>query len=119
MRKLYIVKTNREFEKIINTGKIKKNRSFIIYYKDNSLPYSRFGISVGKKLGNAVYRNKYKRIIRQIVDNYKKSYNNKQDYIIILRGSAKEKNYAELNNDFVTLMQTTRKEEIYEKTKSN
>ena len=70
--KLYIVKTKRQFEDIITTGKCYKNKYFVIYNKDNNLKYDRFGISVTKKLGNAVFRNRYKRIIRSIVDNYKK-----------------------------------------------
>ena len=32
MRKLYIVKNEREFDNIIRTGKCIKNKSFIIYY---------------------------------------------------------------------------------------
>ena len=108
MRKLYIVKNQRDFENIIKTGRFSKNKSFVIYNKKNTLPYDRFGISVGKKLGNAVYRNKYKRKIRSIIDNYKKIYVNGKDYIIILRGSAKEKNYQELNEDFLSLMNNKR-----------
>ena len=104
MRKLYIVKSARDFEKIIKTGKIVKNKSFIIYYQASNLPYNRYGISVGKKLGNAVYRNKYKRKIRAIIDNLKKDYINKKDYIIILRGSAKNKTYKELEKDYVALI---------------
>ena len=76
MRKIYIVKSARDFERIIKTGQLSKNKSFIVYYSDNNLPYNRYGISVGKKLGNAVYRNKYKRKIRAIIDNYKKNYIN-------------------------------------------
>ena len=41
MRKLYVVKNARDFEKIIKTGKLAKNKSFIIYYSDNDLPYNR------------------------------------------------------------------------------
>lgn len=104
MRKLYIVKNARDFEKIIKTGKIIKNKSFIIYYQNNDLPYNRYGISVGKKLGNAVYRNKYKRKIRAIIDNFKKNYINHKDYIIILRGSAKDKTYQELEKDYIALI---------------
>ncbi len=110
MRKLYIVKNARDFEKIIKTGKLAKNNSFIIYYSDNDLPYNRYGISVGKKLGNAVYRNKYKRKIRAIIDNYKKSYINHQDYIIILRGSAKDKEYHDLEKDYIALINNIRKD---------
>ena len=104
MKKLYIVKNARDFEDIIKTGKRVKNKSFLIYYKENNLPYNRYGVSVGKKLGNAVYRNKYKRKIRAIVDNYKKNYINHKDYIIILRGSAKNKTYQELEKDYVALI---------------
>ena len=110
MRKLYIVKDSKDFERIIKTGKVIKNKSFVIYYSSNNLPYCRFGISVGKKIGNAVHRNKYKRRIRTIIDNSKKDYINSQDYIIILRGSAKDITYQELEQDFLMVMNNIRKD---------
>ena len=110
MRKLYIVKNQRVFDRIIKNGRYRKNNSYVIYYEENNLPYDRFGISVGKKIGNAVNRNKYKRKLRAIIDNYKKLYINNQDYIIILRRSAKEKDYQELNNEFLALMDNIRKD---------
>lgn len=114
MKKLYIVKNERDFDKIIKFGKKQKNNSFIIYSLPNYLPYDRFGVSVGKKLGNAVFRNKYKRKIRSIIDNYKKLYGNSKDYIIILRRSHKEKDYQTLKTDFFELMTDTRKDKKYE-----
>ena len=105
MKKKYIVKNSRDFEKIIKEGKCKKNQSFIIHSKSNELDYDKYGISVSKKLGNAVFRNKYKRKIRAIVDNYKKVYVNHEDYIIILRRGAIEKTHEELEKDFNALMQ--------------
>ena len=110
MRKLYIVKNQRDFDRIIKEGRYRKNSSYVIYYEKNNLPYDRFGISVGKKIGNAVNSNKYKRKLRAIIDNYKKLYVNSQDYIIILRGIAKEKEYKELENEFLQLMDNIRKD---------
>lgn len=104
MKKKYVVKHSRDFENIIQNGKCKKNRSFIIHHKPNDLPFDKYGISVSKKLGNAVFRNKYKRIIRNIVDNYKKSYINNEDYIIILRRGGVEKSFQDLERDFLNLM---------------
>ena len=104
MKKKYIVKESKDFEKIIKKGKSKINKSFVIYYLENNLNYSRYGISVGKKIGNAVIRNKYKRKIRSIIDNYKKSYVNSVDYIIILRKGAIQKNFQELTNDYNSLI---------------
>ncbi|MBR6949505.1 MAG: ribonuclease P protein component [Bacilli bacterium] len=115
MRKLYIVKRKEEFDNIINKCPYKKTNSFVIYYKDNEYKYDRFGISVGKKIGNAVVRNSYKRKIRSIIDNYKKSYNNQEDYIIILRRSALDKSYNELEIDFNNIMQNIRKDICNEK----
>ena len=104
MRKLYIVKENKDFDNIMTKGACIKNGSFVIYSLDNNLSYDRYGISVSKKLGNAVFRNRYKRKIRAIIDNYKKNYINKKDYIIILRRGAIDRNYQELEKDFFKLM---------------
>ena len=109
MRKLYIVKTNQDFESIINNGICIKNKYYIIHYKENNLPYDRFGISVSKKLGNAVFRNTYKRKLRSIIDKYKKNYLNHQDYIIILRKEAINKDYQSLENEFFALMKNSQK----------
>ena len=88
MKKKYIVKNSRDFEKIIKEGKCKKNQSFIIHSKQNELEYDKYGISVSKKLGNAVFRNKYKRKIRAIIDNYKNVYKSRRLYYNIKkRGS--------------------------------
>ena len=100
----YIVKENKDFEKIIKEGKLRKNRSFLVYSLDNNLTYNKYGISVSKKLGNAVFRNKYKRKIRSIIDNLKKDYNIGKNYIIITRKGALDKNYQELNNDLSNLI---------------
>ena len=104
MKKKYIIKQNKDFDKIMKEGKCKKNKSFIIFSLNNTNPYDKYGISVSKKLGNAVFRNKYKRKIRSIIDNYKKNYINGKDYIIILRRGALDRNYQELEKDYIDLM---------------
>ena len=104
MKKLYVVKSTRDFDEIINKGKNIRNKYYSIYYKDNNLKYDCFGISVGKKLGNAVFRNKYKRKLRSIIDIYKKDYNNRRDYIIILRKEAADKDFNLLKEEFINLM---------------
>lgn len=104
MKKINVVKKRYEFEKIIQTGNIVKNKYYVIYYKENNLNRYRFGISVGKKLGNAVFRNKYKRKIRSIVDNYKKNYQNNEDYIIIMRKACIDLNYEIMDQKFHDLI---------------
>ncbi len=104
MKKLYTVKTPRAFDDIIKNGSCVKNRYFVVHSNNNDLPYDRFGISVSKKLGNAVFRNKYKRKIRSIIDNYKKVYVKSKDYIIILRKEAINLSHQELENELIALL---------------
>ena len=50
MKKLYIVKTTRDFERIIAKKDSYANKTYVIYKEKNNLQYDRFGISVGKKM---------------------------------------------------------------------
>lgn len=104
MRKLYIVKHARDFDTIIKNGKCIKNTCFVVYSQDNNLPYNRYGISVSKKLGNAVFRNLYKRKIRSMIDNYKKDYIKGKDYIIILRRRAIDMSYQKQEESLWSLL---------------
>lgn len=99
MKEKYRVKSQILFNDIIKTGKQVKSKYFYIYYKENNLPYARFGIAVGKKIGNAVTRNKYKRIIRNILNDNKKTFKNNQDYIIMIKKSGLDKTFIELKED--------------------
>lgn len=104
MDRNHTVKKSKDFSNIIHNGKFVKNRSYVIYSKDNGLDIYRFGISVSKKLGNAVHRNKYKRQLRFIIDKYKKCYQNGVDYIIIIRNSYVDLDFSDKDKDYIYLI---------------
>ena len=104
MDKLHTVKKSQEFSYIIHNCNFVKNNSYVIYYKDNELDNYRFGISISKKLGKAVYRNKYKRQLRFIIDKYKKNYQNNMDYIIIIRNGYIYSTFETKEKDFIYLI---------------
>ncbi len=110
MKKCEVVKSSRDFDRIINNKKCVKNKDFVIYYDDNDNT-NHFGISVGKKIGNAVVRNYYKRIIRNICDKNKKLYSKSKDYIIIMRYGCKELEFEDINASFVNLINKINKKE--------
>ena len=112
MDKLHTVKKSSEFSNIIHNGVFYKNKSYVIYYKDNSLDYYRFGISVSKKLGNAVQRNKSKRQLRFIIDKYKKNYQKGTDYIIIIKNGFVDLDFESKEKDFVYLINKINNKEI-------
>ena len=71
MKKYEIVKEHKEFDDILTNGSYYKNNYYIIYNKDSNYNFPRFGIAAGKKLGNAVIRNKIKRQVRMIISSNK------------------------------------------------
>lgn len=83
MKKKNIIKKNTDFQRIIKNKKSYVSKEFIIYIERTNDKEYHFGISVSKKLGNAVTRNKLKRQIKSIID--KKDYQNNFNCIIILR----------------------------------
>lgn len=87
MKKFEIIKDKREFDDIIHNYPYLKSKSLVIYNKERNACFPRFGIAVGKKIGNAVTRNKVKRQIRTIIDNNKNLFQNSKDYIIIVKKS--------------------------------
>ena len=109
MKKINIVRKKYDFDSVIKNGSMLKNDCFILYYRENNLNKYRFGISVGKKLGNAVFRNKYKRKIRNIIDNNKKIYENNFDYIIIMRKTCINVDFERMNKKFISIFESINK----------
>lgn len=67
MNKEKRIRKNEEFQTIIAKKHSVANRCFIIYYDIKKLDHARVGISVSKKLGKAVQRNKIKRQLRMMI----------------------------------------------------
>ncbi len=78
------IKSADEFNDIIKTGTKIYSPFFIIYYKDKKLDNPRFGITQAKKFGKAYKRNRYRRILREIIRTNIKVFKNEYDYIIII-----------------------------------
>ena len=105
MKKSEIVKTHQEFNEIIQKGKKEKNAFYNIYIRKSNFKFPRFGIAIGKKLGNAVYRNKRKRQLRNILTTQRNLFQNGHDYIIIMKEKTKEATYQQLKEMLLSLFE--------------
>ena len=99
MKKINILKNSLDFERIIKKNKPYKYKDYIIYLEKNTNNVYRFGLSVGKKIGNAVKRNKIKRQLKSIID--KKDYQNNFNCIIIVGKGINEKNYKQREDNLL------------------
>jgi|SRR5690625_524054 len=105
MKKVYRVKKNHEFQHILNTGNSFANRELVIYYKEKpQQSHFRIGISVGKKIGNAVTRNKIKRYIREVFNHLEDRIAPNVDIIIIARYPTIHMNFFQFKKSIIYLL---------------
>ncbi len=65
MKDTISIKLNREFQRVYKRGQRKGGKYLTVYALKNRLGSNRLGITVGKKFGNSVQRNRMKRLIRE------------------------------------------------------
>lgn len=95
------MKSEKDFQRVFQEGNSKANRQFVIYkLPKEKQQHFRVGISVGKKIGNAVIRNQVKRRIRHALMELDKEYSIKKelDFIIIARNPVRNMNFKEIKN---------------------
>jgi ribonuclease P protein component len=77
------IRLRADYQRIFQKGKARKAEHFRIYICPNRLPYGRLGISVGKRVGGAVIRNRLKRLVREFFRLNKSLFPGSSDVVIV------------------------------------
>ena len=103
MKKINIVKNSRDFDRIIKNNKPYIYKDYVIYLEKDTNEYYKFGVSVSKKLGNAVNRNKIKRQIRSIIG--ENDYQNNFNCIIIVGRGINDRSFQERRKNLLIALE--------------
>lgn len=97
------LKLNHVFRKLYNRGDSAVNRYLVLYCQPNHLQENRVGITVGKKLGKAVMRNRARRRLREVYRLNSGRLRQGYDMILVARGRTLTASWKELNDTFLRL----------------
>jgi ribonuclease P protein component len=104
MKKNFRIKKNEDIAEIIKGKNSVGNKNYIIYtMKDSEANHFRLAMSVSKKLGNAVVRNRQKRLIKQVFTKMKQEIL-PFDIFVIAKTNSVNLEYLEIENNIVNLL---------------
>lgn len=116
MRRTLTLKKNYEFARVFNKGSFYVGRHIIVYVLPNKQSFNRVGISVSKKAGNAVMRNRKKRLIRENYRHYEACITKGYDIVIAARAEETVPTYMALLKEFKYLI---KKLQVFDQEKYN
>jgi ribonuclease P protein component len=85
------IKRTFEYKRAYEKGKRYYSSYIILYVLNNNLQYSRVGISVGKKVGGSVKRNRIKRLLREILRHIWQNVIKERDIVVVAKKEAEGK----------------------------
>lgn len=109
MKKEFRVKKNKEFQEAFKRGKSFANRQFVVYsLQKDEQSHFRIGLSVSKKIGNAVMRNQIKRYIRQAFHELDADLKQNYDFIIIARKPTADMDFFEIKKSLIHVLKLSK-----------
>jgi ribonuclease P protein component len=89
MKKTVPIKKNFEFRRLYKRGRFAAGKFMTLYVLKNKSGINRIGLSVSRKFGNSVKRNRIKRLIRENYRLYEDNIKDGFDFIFTVRNQGK------------------------------
>jgi len=103
------LKNRKDFLRVQGKGKRFKSKHLILLSHPQTLEYPRVGITLSRRVGNAVMRNKIRRRLREIIRLNKNLFSSLYDYVIIVSPKSARSNYKTLETELCHLLKKTDK----------
>jgi ribonuclease P protein component len=96
MKRNFRLTHRKDFLKVRSEGQTQKNQCAVLLYRKNELEKSRVAVVASKKIGNAVQRNRVKRVMRACIDHYRDDLHSGWDLIFYARILGSKVSFEEL-----------------------
>lgn len=94
-----------DFSRVYRYGKSFANRQLVVYYSSKpEVDRFRLGVSASKKIGNAVVRNRMRRLLKEIVRLHEPEIRDHVDLVLIVRAGAVGMEYKELEKSVMHVL---------------
>ena len=84
------LRKKRDFELVFKSGVVSRSRNLVLYARPNELGFHRLGLSVSKKIGKAVTRNRIKRLLREAVRRTVEEAPSNYDFVLVAKKPSAE-----------------------------
>lgn len=111
MKSSHRLRKDADFQTILNQKKSIKNNEFTLFGLPQQLGFTRIGLSVSKKIGIAVIRNKIRRQIKMMLSQ-NLDFKDSIDYIIMVRPGYLTKTFQENQSSLLPLLSSLRRKLI-------
>lgn len=100
----YFLKKGTDFARVKREGRRRQSVHFNLVYCSTAGPGTGFGIVVGHRFGNAVKRNRAKRIVRELVRATKESFVEGKDCVVFPRRAMLDTDHATLKDAWLSVL---------------
>lgn len=111
MRCFEKLKQNYEFRRAYNRGKAYVTPEFVLYIVKGRPGRTRLGITVSRKIGTAVKRNRAKRVITAAFDMAASELSGGYDYVVVARSRILLKKSDQIANKLIAILNKAGEEE--------
>ena len=102
------LKKSEAFKKVYNNKRSVSNRLLVLYILRNDQEINRVGISISRKVGKAVTRNRIKRLIKEYMRLNEEKMKVGYDLVVVVRAAAAEADFREISESLSDLLDKQR-----------